>query len=298
LNSKGLQGILHSIRMKILRSPFFCIALIFLLTLAPAPARVGGSVNADGPPLPFGPAEESVYEAEFSRSLLRGINVATLRFTAARESNAAQGGKENPSNLRFTAEAESKGLFPKLFSGLRFHQRIESTVESQSFTALRTVKLDEQGNRKRTSEAVFDLKLRRVTWVERNPNDPTSQPRTVTNEFQGTVQDLASVFYFVRTQPLVTGKNFEVLVSDSGQVYRMPIRVGEKKRLKTILGEVEAIRVEPELFGDNRLIRGRGQITIWFTTDARHVPVRAQIKHEMGTLDISLKSISNGAVKK
>lgn len=280
--------------MKIARFTIFCIAFIFLLTLVPALARVDERTSDDSKALPFEPAEESVYEAEFSRSLLRGINIATMRFTASREGGAVTGGgKENPSNLRFTADAESKGLFPKLFSGLRFRQRIESTVEAQSFNVLRTVKMDEQGNRKRASEAVFDLKQRRVTWTERNPNDPTSQPRKITSEFSGTVQDLASVFYFVRTQPLVPGKNFEVLVSDSGRVYRMPIRVGEKKMMKTVLGEVETVRVDPELFGEDRLVRGKGQISIWFTTDARHIPVRAQIKHELGTLDITLKSISN-----
>lgn len=278
--------------MKKARFPIFCISLILLLTLVPALARV--EQRTDSAPLPFEPMEESVYEAEFSRSLLRGINVATLHFTASREGKAAAPrGKENLSNLRFTAEAESRGLFPKLFSGLRFRQRIESIVEPQSFNVIRTVKLDEQGNRRRQSEAVFDLKQRRVTWIERNPNDPTSEPRKVTSAFNGTVQDIASVFYFVRTQPLVTGKNFEVLVSDSGQVYRMPIRVGEKRRIKTVLGEVETIRVDPELFGEGRLVRGPGQISIWFTTDARRIPVRAQIKHELGTVDINLKSITN-----
>jgi hypothetical protein len=278
--------------MKLARFPILCLTFIILLSLVPARARMDERVRADNAPLPFEPAEESVYEAEFSRSLIRGLNIATLRFTAARERVVA--GKEGASNLFFTADAESKGLFPKLFSGLRFRQHIESTVEPQSFNVLRTIKLDEQGSRKRTSEAVFDLKQRRLVWTERNPNDPNSQPRTITSDFSGTVQDLASVFYFVRTQPLVPGKNFEVLVSDSGRVYRMPIRVGEKKVMKTVLGEVETVRVDPELFGEGRLVQGKGQLTIWFTTDPRHVPVRAQIKHELGTLDISLKKITNG----
>jgi hypothetical protein len=280
--------------MKIVRFTILSVALITMLALVPAIGRVSERAAADSTPLPFEPSEESVYEAEFSRSLLRGINIATLHFKAGREAVATRASEASVSNLQFTAEIESKGLFPKLFSGLRFRQRIESTVEPQSFNALRTIKLDEQGNRKRTSEAVFDLKQRRVTWVERNPNDPTSQPRTVSSEFKGTVQDLASVFYFVRTQSLTPGRSFEVLVSDSGQVYRMPVRVGEKKSIKTVLGTVETVRVEPQIFGEDRLIRGRGEISIWFTTDPRHIPVRAQIKHEMGTLDINLKSISNG----
>jgi hypothetical protein len=278
--------------MKHARLPILSIAFIILLTLVPALTRVKGRSVNDGPPLPFEPVEESVYEAEFSRSLIRGLNIATLRFSARRENGSASPGTASASILRFTADAESKGLFPKLFSGLRFRQHIESTVEPQSFNVLRTVKLDEQGNRKRASEAVFDLKQRRVTWTERNPNDPTSEARTVTSEFDGTVQDLVSVFYFIRTQPLVPGKNFEVLVSDSGRVYRMPVRVGEVKKLKTVLGEVETVRVEPELFGEDRLVRGKGQIYIWFTTDVRRMPVRAQIKHEMGTLNINLKSLT------
>jgi hypothetical protein len=282
--------------MKLARFTILAVSVILLLALVTAVGHVSERTATDSTPLPFEPSEESVYEAEFSRSLFRGINIATLRFKASREgAPAVRGSESSGSILHFTAEAESKGLFPKLFSGLRFRQRIESIVEPLSFNALRTIKLDEQGNRKRASEAVFDLKQKRVTWVERNPNDPTSQPRTVSSEFNGTVQDLASVFYFVRTQALTPGRSFEVLVSDSGQVYRMPIRVGEKKTIKTVLGEVETVRVEPEIFGEGRLVRGSGQIVIWFTTDARHIPVRAQIKHELGTVDINLKSISNGA---
>lgn len=287
--------------MKIVRFPVFALALVLLLAFASVltaqrTGAVSASVKRDA--LPFEPLEESVYEAEFSRSVLRGINVATLRFKARRVNAAASaeqsGAAIAASSLLFTADAESKGLFPKLFSGLRFRQHVESTVEPNLFTVIRTVKLDEQGNRRRASEAVFDLQTQRVTWTERIPNDTTSQPRVVSNEFQGTVQDIASVFYFVRTQKLVPGQSFEVNVSDSGQVYRIPIRVGEKKRQKTILGQVETIRVTPELFGEGRLIRGKGQLTIWFTTDERRVAVRAEIKHEMGTLDIKLKSISNG----
>jgi hypothetical protein len=65
--------------------------------------------------------------------------------------------------------------------------------------------------------------------------------------------------------------------------------------MKSVLGEVYALRVEPDVFGDGRLIRGKGKMSIWFTEDARHIPVRAHITNEMGTLDIKLKSITSGA---
>jgi hypothetical protein len=160
---------------------------------------------------------------------------------------------------------------------------------------LQTTKLDEQGNRRRTSEAVFDRAAGKVVWTERDPNNPAQEPRVISSNFSGAVQDLASIFYFLRTQPLAPGRSFEITISDSGRVYRVPVHVVEKKTMKTVLGKVSVLRVEPEVFGEGRLVRGRGKMSIWFTDDARRIPVRASISNEMGTLDIKLKSINGGA---
>ncbi len=241
--------------------------------------------------LPFDPSEQLVYEGEFTRSLLRGVDVADLRFSFERIPADVDPTKGSTA-LRFRAEAVSKGVVSKLF-GITFRQRIESTVESATFNVLNTVKLDEQGKRVRTSEAVFDQISRQVVFTELDPTDPNRPPRVVTNRFTGTVQDIASAFYYLRTQKLEPGKTVELMVSDTGQTYRIPVRVIKREQQKTVLGKVSTLRVEPELFGEGRLIRGKGQITIWLTDDARHIPVRAKINNSLGRLDIKLKSISN-----
>jgi hypothetical protein len=278
--------------MKKRRLGFTLLAFLFIpLLLASAPAS--DSKRKDTTRLPFDSPEELVYEGEFSRALLRGINVAELRFTAnrAQASSTTQSNAAPQSTLHFTLEAVTKGLLRKLF-GLNYHQRVESTVEPASFSVLLTTKLDEQGKRKRTSEAVFDKSAGQVVWTERDPNDPTREPRVVTSPASGAVQDIASAFYYLRTQPLETGKSLEILVSDSGQVYHIPVTVSERKKMKTVLGQVQTIKVEPEIFGDNRLLRGKGKLAIWFTDDARHIPVRARINNELGTLDIKLKRMT------
>ena len=275
-------------------SRFLVVALVLgALVVASAPAS--GGRRKDTGKLPFDPSEELIYEGEFSRSVFRGVNIAELRFTAIRTQPTAaqsQGGNQ-PAALRFTLEAVSKGLLRKLF-GLNFRQHIESTVEPTSFRVLQTTKLDEQGKRKRTSEAVFDFSAGKVIWTERDPNDPGREPRVVTSAASGAVQDLASVFYYLRTQPLELGKSLEVLVSDSGQVYRVPVAVSEKKMMKTVLGKVQTLKVEPEIFGEGRLLRGKGKLAIWFTANARHIPVRARINNAMGTLDIKIKRVGKG----
>jgi len=281
------------------RFRFITITIALLLcSLLFSSAPGSDSKREDTGKLPFDPSEELVYEGEFSRALLRGINVAELRFTANRiQVSKAQPNNENaPAALRFTLDAVTKGLLRKLF-GLNFRQHIESTVEPLSFSVLQTTKLDEQGKRKRTSEAVFDKTVGRVVWTERDPNDPNREPRIVTNRMSGAVQDIASAFYYLRTQPLVLGTNFEILISDSGQVYRIPTTVSEKKTLKTVIGKVQTLKVDVEIFGEGRLLRGKGKMSIWFTDDARHIPVRAKINSELGTLDITLKKITRSNVK-
>ena len=263
------------------------ILLLCALAFAPLPARAQVQTVKTAVPQ-FGQSEELIYEGEFTKGLfIRGINIAELRFTATRQQASETQPQQSPA-IRLTMDAVSKGLLRKLF-GLYFRQRIESKVEPASFTVLQTNKLDEQGKRQRISEAVFDTNAGTVVWTERDPNDPNRPPRVVTNELRGGVQDIASAFYFLRTQPLKQGQSFEMLISDSGQVYRTPIRVTERKKMKTVLGTVWTLRVEAEIFGEGRLLRGKGKMSLWYTDDARHIPVKAQINNELGRLDIKLK---------
>jgi hypothetical protein len=63
--------------------------------------------------------------------------------------------------------------------------------------------------------------------------------------------------------------------------------------MKTILGRVNVLRVNPELFGPERLIDDeKGEFTIWFTDDAQHIPVGGRVKTDYGTFDIKLKRIT------
>jgi hypothetical protein len=269
-------------------------ALMFVGALAAPDHR-----QADPPALlPFEPSEELTYEAEVSKSLLRGITIAELHFKAERttEKTKDEGGASS-SRLRFTGETFTKGLFTKLF-GIHYRQHVESIVDPISFTVLQTTKLEEQDNRKRSSEAVFDPSKGKVVWTERDPNNPQQEPRVVTSDFSGTVQDIASVFYFLRTQRLAPGKRVEVTISDSGRVYRLPISVVEKKKMKTVLGNVMTLRLDPELFGEGRLIRGEGKISVWLTDDARHIPVQARVSTGRGTVTIKLKKVTNGTPAK
>ena len=279
--------------MRILRP----ISLILLLALAvvafistptghaqkaSSPSSAGASTSTSATAHPFDPHEELHFEAEFTRAVLRNIDVADLKFRAARD--------EKTYALTFNADVTSKGFFARLFN-LKFRERVESIVEPGTFTIKKTTILDEQGKRVRHTESTFDQGT--MTWTLRDPNNPGSEPRRATAEFSGgQLQDVLSAIYFIRTQPLEVGKGFDVFIGDGGRVYTTPVKVIEKKRMKTVLGRVDAFRVNAELFGPERLIdREKGEFSIWITDDARRIPVRGRVKTDYGTFEIKLKRV-------
>lgn len=239
----------------------------------------------------FEDGEELLYVAEFSRALLRKMDVADFRFKATREKSESGAGPNSGGSgysLKLTGDVSSKGFFIRLFN-LRFREQVESIVEPASFTVQRSKRTEEQGKRARTSEAVFDGG--KVFWTERDPNNPSREPRTASTTFSGRVQDVLSAIYYLRTQPLELGKSLDLLISDSGRVYEVPVRVVEKKRMKTILGRVEALRIDAEIFGPDRLLESEGHLSIWVTNDSRRLPVSARVKTEYGTFDIRLRKV-------
>jgi hypothetical protein len=245
--------------------------------------------------MPFVPSEELVYEGEFTKMLLRGINIAELRFKAQRPTPSnvtVEGEGQEAAPLVLTTDVVSKGFFPKVF-GMSFKFHAESQVEPNDFYALRTTKTDEQGKRVRTSEAVFNQESKQVEYTERDPNNAGQAPRVITAALNGPTQDIVSAIYFLRTQALTPGQTFQIAVSDSGRIFQVPATVvAEKKKMKSVLGKVDVVRVDVELFGPGRPVEeGKGKMSIWVTSDERHVPVKARLSHDIGTLDLTLKSI-------
>ena len=245
---------------------------------------------------PFEPGEELIYVAEFSRALLKKVDVADFRFTVSKQPAVQNvvavgfgpdtGGAAY--SLKFTGDVSSRGFFSKLFN-LHFREQIESIVEPAPFTVKKTKRVDEQGKRARISETIYSNG--KLFWTETDPNNPSRPPRSALTAFAGQVQDVLSAIYYLRTQPLEIGNTIEVTVSDSGRVYQVPVRVVEKKRLKTILGRIEVLRVDAEVYGPNRIIDGEGQFSIWFTNDMKRIPVGARVKTEYGTFDITLRKV-------
>lgn len=257
-------------------------SILFLVAIS------GGSAGAFAQPAPPSPdasafiGEVVKYDGKINRFKV-SLSVAELTFSTSRSPNSE--------DLFVKAEAVSKGTLLSLFR-FSFFQQINSAIDSDTFRILKTTKRDVQKERIRESEAIFDYKDKLVTYVETDPKDKMRAPRRIASEIADLTQDMVSAIYYLRAQQLAIGKRFEIQVSDSGLVYKVPVVVTGREQQKSPLGKLWCWRIEPEIFGMGRLIERKGKMVIWMTDDARHIPVRSQINSEYGKIDIKLKSYS------
>ncbi|MBC7900988.1 MAG: DUF3108 domain-containing protein [Saprospiraceae bacterium] len=243
-------------------------------------AQSNGS-SAAAPPFVVG--ETLTYEGKINK-IIRGIGVADLTFTVGKAPESE--------NYLVKSSARSKGTLLKLFR-FSFLQEIDSTIGIRDFHILKTVKHDVQKERVRNSEAVFDYGEKRVTYVETDPKEPMRPPRTIASKIDNRTHDLVSGIYSLRMLPLAVGKKFEIMISDSGLVYNIPVKVTAREKQKSILGNVWCHRVEIDIFGPGRLIEKEGSMIIWMTDDVRRLPVRSQVNAPIGRVEIKLKTAKN-----
>lgn len=266
-----------------MKHKIFGLLMFFILFVAfssNATAQTNGKISAKSTSSLVG--EVLTYEGKVSK-IIQGIAVADLTFTFGNASNSE--------DYLIKTEAKSKGSLLKLFR-YSFLQQYESTVDNENFRILKTVKHDEQKERVRDSEAVFDYEGKQVTFVETNPKEQMRAPRKIASEIKDEIHDMVSGIYALRLMPLAVGKVFELTVSDSGLVYKVPIRVTARERQKTIFGKVMCFRIEPEVFGNNRLIEQEGSMIIWITDDTRRMPVRSQINTDKFKIEVKLKQVN------
>ncbi|HQX55256.1 MAG TPA: DUF3108 domain-containing protein [Pyrinomonadaceae bacterium] len=266
---------LRTFRRSIVIALLSAFAVSYAFAQAPPPGKPA--------PFKFVDGEAFRYEGKLSK-IIQGLSVAELKFDVSRVPDT--------SNFVIKTEATSKGTLLKLFR-FSFLQQYESVVDGDLMRILKTTKHDVQKERVRDSIADFDYSEGRVTYIETDPLDPNRPPRRIASEMtNSSVYDLVSGIYALRSLPLAVGASFDMLISDSGLIYKVPIRVTAREIQKSELGKIMCFRVEPLVFGKDRLIEQKGNMLIWITDDARRIPVRGRIDTTYGKIEVKIKSVT------
>ncbi len=182
------------------------------------------------------------------------------------------------------ANADSSGVVALLY---RVQDRFNSYFDAKSLCSYKLLKHTEEGSHWRETAISYDYARGKAILEERNLKD--NQQKKTENDIPGCVTDVLSGIFYVGSLPLQQGANYTFPLNDGGKTVTVQAHVEGKEQIKTPAGTFQTIRVGPE--GDSGILKNRGRIWIWYSDDARHLPVQMRAKLFWGTLTIYLTSI-------
>ena len=77
---------------------------------------------------------------------------------------------------------------------------------------------------------------------------------------------------------------------DGKEPYLLEVKVLRTEQLRTILGKVETLVVQPQVRPEGTFEGKRG-ITLWITNDQRRIPVKLRTKVTVGSVTASLAAM-------
>ncbi len=258
-----------------LRVPLCPLWWILFLLLIPALAQqpnlpqVSNASAIHPPPTnyQFPNALTLVYQAEW-----RLWNAGTARFLL----------EDAGSNMqRITGTAESSGFVSALYP---VHDRFQSVFDRRNFCSQSINKHTEEGFHKR--ETLINFNYTRHKSILDETNLKNSEVKHVENDIPGCVTDVVSGIFYVAAQKLAVGDTYAFPLNDGNKTVDVMVRVEAKEQVKVPAGTFNTIRVAPTATAG--VLKEKGRVWIWYSDDARHIPVQMRARMLWGTLTFKL----------
>lgn len=190
----------------------------------------------------------------------------------------------DPAHFRITSIAKSNSSFSFIF---KVRDAMTSIVNRDDFSTVRYEKhLNERGRRKDDTTMIDE---RRKIATRRRPNHDTEEiivPRPVF--------DPLSLVYHLRALPMEPGTVQRFTVFADGKVYTLEADIPRTETIGTPAGTFKTVVVEPKMLAGG-LFRDEGSLTIWYSDDPRHIPVRIRSDLKVGSITANLRAMRNGA---
>jgi hypothetical protein len=138
-----------------------------------------------------------------------------------------------------------------------------------------------EGHHRKDKEIIFDHGKGKARCI-----DHMNGENTIVG-IGGHTYDAYSSFYYVRMLPLEIGKSVFVSVLDNKKLWNIEVQVLKKERIKTVMGEVNTILINP-LLKNEGIFERKGAIFIWLTDDDKRIPVKMKTKVAIGSITATL----------
>ena len=166
----------------------------------------------------------------------------------------------------------NRGLMTEVF---------RKSLHEGTFHNKSVIRFDRRGEKAWLSDTVFKDPFRRRE-VKRSADTAVT--------IQGGEHSIMSAFYLVRTMPLADGDTSRFSAVSGKSRYELKVLVHGREKLKTKIGTVNTVKVEPVLDGDG-IFNSKGRIFIWLTDDERRIPVLMQCEIALGSIKAKLVEV-------
>ena len=243
---------------------FFSIALLPLIL--GIPVRSLGADDLVQAARPFQVGERLTYDISF-------LNISAG--TAVMEVKAVKAGESAGDRVMgmFVTTAVSSPTVTRFFP---VDNRVESLTDLTALLPEHMTFRRREGKKKEDIEYMFHQKDGTVTAVRGGTTETVPIP-------VGT-QDLISCLYYVRSQlPFKQGASLALNVYHDKKVRQIEVRVEDIDILEGPWGKIETAQVLV-IMPFQGIFLNQGNIRVWFTTDARRIPLRMKAKVIIGSI--------------
>ena len=156
--------------------------------------------------------------------------------------------------------------------------KIEDTVHTwisrEGGYPVRFEKIIKEGHYGRHEVIEYDQESRTATYSREDKKD--RKPRTM--DIPPNVQDILSMVYWLRRQPMGLGKQLKVDVNADEKNWKVEVEVIEKGLFETEpIGKVKAFIMRPSATHEGKALK-KGELLAWITVDRRRIPLAFEVE--------------------
>ena len=160
----------------------------------------------------------------------------------------------------------------------------ESYIDPETDLPVKAIRDINEGRYKRYNEVTFDRESRSDSTI-------LHSQRSGMVVVEKDIHDILSAFYYLRKyylpDKLDKGEVIEVNTYFTDELFPLRIRYMGKETIKTKMGKVECFKFNP-VTEVGRLFKTEDDMSIWFSRDDNHIPVKIRFKLFIGSIQIDL----------
>jgi hypothetical protein len=213
----------------------------------------------------------------FSRGETLDYDLEWLHLTGGRARMTIAPQAADATKLLITSIAQSSSSFSRIY---KVRDEIEAVIERNSFSTVRYHKDLREGTHHKIDTTTFANGVA----TRKGKTYPVPTP----------VFDPLSLVYYMRTQDLTPGRTMKFTVFADKKLYDVTARVTKRQTIDTPLGKFDTVVVEPEMHGGGLYRDEDSKLTIWYSDDDRHLPIRIRSDVKIGSITATLRGVTAG----